>query len=63
MISGPAPVEVRKATYPALDSLLAQAEARIEAAEGDDMWVKHFLIWIELHRLKFGPESGDREKV
>lgn len=62
MISEPAPVEVRKAGYPALDSLLAQAEARIEAAEDDDMWVKHFLIWIELHRLKFGPDQEDYQK-
>lgn len=37
--------------YPALDDLLAQAEARIEAAQDDGMWVTHFMIWLELHRL------------
>lgn len=31
--------------------LLAQAEARYEAAQDDDTWLKHWLIWMELDRL------------
>lgn len=62
MISEPSPVEVRKAGYLALDALLDQAETRIEAAEGDDMWVTHFMIWLSLHRLKFGPDQEDYQK-
>jgi hypothetical protein len=36
----------------AIDALLTQATAHMQAAQDDETWLKHYLIWLELHRLK-----------
>jgi hypothetical protein len=41
-------------TYPALEALLLQPEARYEAAQDDDTWEKHWRIWMSLNSLYFG---------
>lgn len=45
------------ASFPALDSLQAQAEARFRQARetgDDDALIKHFRVWLSLHCLKTG---------
>lgn len=57
------PVELPDAGPDSLDSivrLLALAEARYEAAQDDETWLAHWLIWMALdelywqHRARWG---------
>jgi len=37
-----------------LDTLLLQVDQAMQTAPNDDVWVDNFLVWLELHSLRWG---------
>lgn len=49
-------VEAEAPPRSVVDTRLEDAWAGMESAPTDEEWVEWFMIWLELHRLKFGPD-------
>ena len=41
-----------------IDEKLKQADHQMQTAPDDDAWVENYLIWLELHALKWGYSAG-----
>jgi hypothetical protein len=44
-----------------IQRLLAQADAKMQAAPDDEIWVRHYLVWLELFPLAFAEKMLARQ--